>query len=230
MGLFSRKSKEPQEPTAQSPGEEGEVRLSVDELKLRGDADGLLDVLRSSADEDERIKAAWALVDVGDERGEEALVGIVSSAAEPSGVRFQAVGALGKMHSTEAVEPLVEVLSDSREDDKVRTGAAVSLGWIGDHKAAEPLAKVWLKADDERLQDAAGRAFMELDVTRSEYLVEALEDPECCAEAATRLARFADESVLPALGRVLDQAEANKAKRDAAAAREAIQIIRGRAA
>lgn len=71
---------------------------------------------------------------------------------------------------------------------------------------------------------------MELEVTRSECLVEALEDPECCAEAATWLGRFADESALPALGRLLERAEERQARSDAAAAREAMQSIRDRAA
>jgi len=231
MGLFGRKSKEPQDAGGVTPPAAGdEVHLSVDDLKLRGDADGLLDVLRSGADPEERSKAAWALVEMGDGRAERTLIEIIGDDRETSLVRFQAIGALGKMHARQAVEPLVEVLTDAAEEDKVRAGAAVSLGWIGDAHASEPLAEVWLRAEDERLQDAAGRAFLELEVPTSEVLVAALEDPECCEGAAERLGRFADASVVPALEATAERARERKAKRPARAAEEAIESIRRRAA
>ncbi len=231
MGLFGKKSKERQDAGGAAPPAAGdEIHLSVDEEKLNGDADGLLDVVRSGSDPEERSKAAWALVEMGDERAEQTLIAIVGDDRETSLVRFQAIGALGKMHARQAVEPLVEVLTDAAEEDKVRAGAAVSLGWIGDAQASEPLAEVWLRAGDERLQDAAGRAFMELEVPTSDVLVKALDDPECCEEAAERLGRFADASAVPALEAAAERARERKAKRLAKAAEAAIDSIRHRAA
>lgn len=225
MGLFSRKPKEPEQ-AASAPAEgEAEVHLPAEELQLRGDADGLLMLLRSGSDPEERAKAAWALVDLKDARAEPALIDIVSDASQQPGVRFQAIGALGKMHAVRAVGPLTNVLTDAGEEDKVRAGAAVSLGWIGDAAASEALAEVWLVADDERLREAAGRAFLELGVTQSACLVAALDDPDRSAEAASRLAKFADQSVVPILRQVAEQARERKAKKVAAAAEEAIESI-----
>jgi len=232
MGLFSRKSKEGQ-PKEQAPPEaqqEAGVHLSVDELKLSGDADGMLDLLANGSDADQRAEAAWALVELKDGRVVDALVAIVQNGSEDVHLRFQSIGALGKLHGPQAVQPLITVLSDHAEEVHVRTGAAVSLGWIGDTRAAEPLAEVWLKAEDATLKDKAGVAFRELGVGGSDVLVAALADPQACGEAAELLATFADRSVIPNLRAAVEQARAAKEKKAAKAAEEAIKAIEHRAA
>lgn len=233
MGLFSRKSKEPQQeqqaPPA-APSEAGGVHLSVDELKLSGDTDGMLEVLVHGDDADARAEAAWALVDLKDERVVDPLVRIVQDHDEADSLRFQSIGALGKIHSTQAVQPLIDVLSDANEEVHVRAGAAVSLGWLRDTRAAEPLAEAWLKADDATLSNKAGEAFGEMGVKTSETLVSALADPQFCRRAADLLATFADKSVIPSLQKAAEEARAAKEKKAAKAAEEAIKVIEQRAA
>lgn len=57
-----------------------------------------------------------------------------------TGVRRNAVGALGRLGDTTAVEPLLEVLND--EDFYVRGDAAKALGEIGDERAVKPLERL----------------------------------------------------------------------------------------
>jgi len=232
MGFFHKRSPEEEPPAREAEAEpaQPEGRAAVADYRERGDAGGLMQILISGPDQHARIDAAWALVELRDQRAVEALVGVASNQSEPTSVRFQAIGALGKLHDASAVDALCSLLNRADEPAQLQAGAAVSLGWIRDPRAAEPLARAWMEAEDERVQEAAGKSFLELGVTHSDYLVGCLDQPTRCARAAELLGRFADSRAVPVLETLRDEAAARKEKATARACKDALDSIRQRAA
>jgi HEAT repeat protein len=231
MGLFGKRSVDAKTSGqgAEGAGGTGGTAPPIDALKQSGDAEGLRQLLVSAAEEKRRVAATWALVDLRDVQAVEILIDIVGRQSEPSNLRFQAIGALGKLHDARAVPALSAILNSKEQPAPAQAGAAVSLGWIGDPACADALAQAWLGADDERVQEAAGKAFLELRVTRSEYLLHCLEDPVRCERAAALMGRFADTKALEPLEALRARAEAAKAKGAVHACREAMSAIRERA-
>jgi HEAT repeat protein len=116
------------------PDEAQEIRELIasrqwDRLAGMGDVaiEALIETLRSG-DEDARLKAAWALGEIGDRRGLDALK-LALEDSEAS-VREKSAWALGEIGDPSAVDALVGVLED--EEDVVRqaaSGALAMLGW-----------------------------------------------------------------------------------------------------
>jgi HEAT repeat protein len=231
MGLFHKKAAGQSTTGAMEVGPpSGEaVAPSVADLKARGDANGLVAALAGEGDPRARTEAAWALVDLREPRAADCLIGVASRREEPTSLRFQAIGALGKLHDPQAVDALSSLLRTRDEPAQLQAGAAVSLGWIGDSRAAEALAEAWMEAQDDRVQEAAGKAFLELHVAHSQYLLDCLKDPDRCERAASLLGRFADASALGPLEELRQQAAERRAKGTVRACKEAITAIRERA-
>ena len=125
---------------------------NIEELKARGDVEGLIGALEDS-DEYVRWKAAYALGEIGDERAVEPLIEALKDSDEY--VRWGAASALGKIGDKRAVEPLIEALKDSNE--YVRKGTAHALGKIGDERAVEPLIEA-LKDSNKDVRENAAKA------------------------------------------------------------------------
>jgi HEAT repeat protein len=107
---------------------------NVEQLKARGDVEGLIKAL-GNKDYAVRRQAAHALGGIKDARAVEPLADALKD-KEPS-VRESVAEALREMGDARAVEALIAALTDSSE--MVRSHAAAALGRIGDARAVEPL-------------------------------------------------------------------------------------------
>ena len=115
------------------PTEEEEVRRLIaerewDRLAGMGDVavESLIEAL-SAGDSETRMKAAWALGEIGDPRALEPLAAALAD-SEPR-VREKAAIALGKLGESKAVEDLLRHLDD--EDESVREAVSRSLRELG---------------------------------------------------------------------------------------------------
>jgi HEAT repeat protein len=115
------------------PTEEEEVRRLIaerewDRLAGMGDVavESLIEAL-SAEDGETRMKAAWALGEIGDRRALEPLLDVLED-LEPQ-VREKAARSLGKLRDPGALEGLLRLLDD--EDEGVRAAASEALGELG---------------------------------------------------------------------------------------------------
>jgi HEAT repeat protein len=82
-----------------------------------------------------RVKAAEALGRIGDKRGVEPLIPLLSDSS--CDVQYVTARSLGDLRDERAVEPLIASLRDPER--WVRQAAAWALGEIGDPRAVEPI-------------------------------------------------------------------------------------------
>jgi len=141
-------------------------------------------------DEDVRMGAAKALVEIGDATAVEPLIQALKD--EDVSVRWYAAEALGEIGDARAVEPLIQALKD--KGVSVRRYAAEALGKIGDARAVEPLIQA-LKDEDASVRYYAAEALGNIGDARAvEPLVQALKDE----------ASFVRSNAAEALGKIGD--------------------------
>jgi hypothetical protein len=117
---------------------------NVENMKAKGDVQGLIKAMSYQKDVDVRVAAARALGQIGDARAVEPLIEILN---DRQGSASLAAIALGKIGDSRAVEPLIAALKDKGANYyPIRSNAADALGSIGDSRAVEPLVEA-LKID-----------------------------------------------------------------------------------
>jgi HEAT repeat protein len=109
-------------------------RPNVQQLKSKGDVDGLIEALGYQDDQNVRLAAASALGRIGDTR---AVKPLISALEDQLRVREVAIIALGEIGDKRAVDNLIAILDDS--DWEIRSAIAKALGKIGDPRATKPL-------------------------------------------------------------------------------------------
>lgn len=209
------------------PSEELEVRQLIadrqwDRLAGMGDVavESLIEAL-GTGDDETRIKAAWALGEIGDGRALEPLLYALNDAE--AGVREKAAWALGKLGDEKAVEGLLRAAED--EDEKVRSAASQALenlGWRPEEavevKAGEETVAVVEAAEEAGVTGAAMEKVVtpaeveaapygvveEVEVLREEVSVE---EPAEFAAAEVTTAVTAEEEVTIAPGIELPRKE-----------------------
>jgi len=92
-----------------------------------------------------RIKAADALGDIGDEKAVKHLIPLLKD--ENEYVRQAGARALGKLKDRDAVEPLINTLNDP--DVSVRAFSVWALGKINDSKAVEPMLSLLFDKEEK---------------------------------------------------------------------------------
>jgi HEAT repeat protein len=107
---------------------------NVQQLKSKGDVDGLIEALGYQDDHNVRLAAATALGRIGNSRAVDPLI---SALEDQPRIREVAVMALGEIGDPRAVESLISALED--DDWELRSTIAKSLGKIGDPRAVKPL-------------------------------------------------------------------------------------------
>jgi len=148
-------------------------RPNVQELKSRGDVNGLIKALSYQDDHNIRLSAASALGKVGDPRAANPLIVALDDRRR---VREVAALALGEIGDLSAVEPLITALDD--ENWEVRCTAAKALGKIGDKLAIQPLISLLKEKSEivrwdavQALEAITGESYGE-DITRWEKLIQ----------------------------------------------------------
>jgi len=115
-----------------------------------------------------RLAAAKALVEIGDARAVEPLIGMLESG--DVWLRGGAAEALGKTGDARAVEPLIAALDRDSPD------AAKALGMIGDARAVDPLVRALTRED--YMLDAVTRALAQIGAPAVQPLIAALGDQD----------------------------------------------------
>ncbi len=125
---------------------------NIEELKAKGDVQGLIKALDHEQDWLVRKAAAEAIGQIGDAQAVEPLVAALKD--EENSVRRAAVMALGRIGDAQAVEPLVTALKD--KDLSVRTRAVEALGRIADVRVVEALLAAFkAKYDAQQAEEKA---------------------------------------------------------------------------
>jgi HEAT repeat protein len=178
---------------------------NVEELKAKGDVQGLTKALSYKNDAAIRQAAAKALGKIGSAQAIEPLIAVFKSRDV---LRKDAAEALVKIGAP-AVESLIATLRDEDELVLVREDAARVLGKIGDVRAVEPLIAV-LKEDDKFVRQAASRTLQEIGMPAVEPLIAALEGREWQVQegAAKALGKIGDARVVGPLIAVLEKVPA----------------------
>jgi HEAT repeat protein len=147
-------------------------RPNVQQLKSKGDVDGLIEALEYQDDHNIRLAAATALGRIGDPRAVDPLI---SALEDQPRVREVAAMALGEIGDPRAVESLIRALEDA--DWELRSMIAKSLGKIGDPRTAKPLVNLLRdKSENVRwyasqaLEAITGESFGE-DIAQWEHII-----------------------------------------------------------
>jgi len=125
----------------------------------------LLKILAEDKDEFKRESAVESFVLLPDERGNKAIIELLSS--DPStAVREKACGALGHLKDSNAIEPLIKALHDPEK--KVIFKAVWSLGEFKDERAIMPFKALLERTEDPELKRqlklSFSRAFPDIDL------------------------------------------------------------------
>ncbi len=133
----------------------------------------LIEVLKSSQDENARVNAGSTLGTIGDKRAVKPLIDALVKDNKKS-VRAAAAVSLGTLNDRRAVPSLIEALKD--EDVVTKANAATSLGTIKDKSATQPLiGLIESKEEREKIRTAAITSLGTIkDTTALEMLVKVL--------------------------------------------------------
>lgn len=124
----------------------------------------LLAILRQGSENDRRM-TAFALTQIGDQAGLDAVVGVLNNLLEKPSLRISAAGALGNAGAcgATALESLVRVLRDSREPPALRGGVAQVLPRIQGTKAVPLLSEIArCSVENDRVRFWAAMSVIEL--------------------------------------------------------------------
>ena len=173
----------------------------------------LVKTLGQSDDYFERQKAAWALVNLGEEAVDD-VAGALEK-GEFSDLRYKSAWILGKGGSSRAVEPLCRAMLND-PDHVVREWCAAALEALGNREAIQPLVLA-MKLDSSK--DVRLRAAMALrSLKAAEALRELLNyaDPEIRGMAVTGLAKIGDQASLADVAGLLKDEDLEVRRRAAA--------------
>ena len=162
---------------------------------------------------DVRLRAIYALSQIGGKAAERALVTRVEDRKEPW--RSYATGGLGDFRSSRAVATLITTLDDEQED--VRSAAVFSLGEIRDPAAIRPLLS---SLDNDTAYHEVAVALAELGEQKAIPYLRAAVLGTGDWSTVEGLAKFGDGSIVPELAKRLD--DSNQSARDRVFAATAI--------
>jgi diguanylate cyclase (GGDEF)-like protein len=175
----------------------GLFKPNVEELKNKGDIEGLAKALRYKWDKKVRVEAALALGEIRDKRAVKPLIQILES--ENKGSLIKAIEVLGRIKDEKAVEALIYALRSKSLEAQIK--AAKALGEIRDKRAVEPLIQA-LRDKNEDLRLQAAKALGEIEEAKSvKPLIELLTDSDAAvrAQVAEALGKIGDKSSVEAL-------------------------------
>ena len=173
----------------------------------------LIKKLGQSDDYFERQKAAWALVNLGDEA-----VDAVAEALEKgefSDLRYKSAWILGKTGSARALKPLCYALL-SDPDHVVREWSAAAMEALGNQEAVQPLVLAMKRDGSRDVRLRAAMALRALEAAEAFRDLLSYDDPEVRGMATTGLAKIGYAQSLPDVARLITDEDAEVRRRAAA--------------
>lgn len=173
----------------------------------------LIKKLGQSDDYFERQKAAWALVNLGDEA-----VDAVAEALEKgefSDLRYKSAWILGKTGSARALKPLCYALL-SDPDHVVREWSAAAMEALGNQEAVQPLVLAMKRDGSRDVRLRAAMALRALEAAEAFRDLLSYDDPEVRGMATTGLAKIGYAQSLPDVARLMTDESAEVRRRAAA--------------
>ncbi|MGB3921599.1 HEAT repeat domain-containing protein, partial [Methanothrix sp.] len=173
----------------------------------------LIKKLGQSDDYFERQKAAWALVNLGEEA-----VDIVAEALEKgefSDLRYKSAWILGKTGSPRAIKPLCYALL-SDPDHVVREWSAAALEALGNQEAVQPLVLAMKRDGSRDVRLRAAMALRSLKAAEAFRELLSYDDPDIRGMAVTGLGKIGDLGALSDVARLIGDENAEVRRRVAA--------------
>ena len=173
---------------------------NIEQLKNKRDISGLVNLLNSETDENLRLEAVRALIEIGQIQ---AIGPLIACLRDPNKSVVKAAMEGLSCIGIPAVEPLINCLTDN--NPQVRLTAITLLGSIGDRRAVMPLLTC-IRDMDIRIQDASTEALISIgDTSAVPPLITILKDEDVLVrQAAVRLlGRLGDERSIKPLTHAL---------------------------